>query len=77
MILRISDPNSTSSRSSAASTWSSTLPPCSLPYAMARSMRGAYSAFLDAARMSDGLVVASCGLYLPMDVKSPESLTTT
>jgi len=32
--------------------------------------------FFDAARMSEGLVVASCGLYLPMVAKSPESHTT-
>ncbi len=37
----------------------------------------AYSGFFDAARMSDGLVVASCGLYLSMVAKSPESQTTT
>lgn len=36
----------------------------------------AYSAFFDAARMRDGLVVASCGLYLAMVAKSPESQTT-
>ena len=36
----------------------------------------AYSGFLDAARMSEGLVVASWGWYLEMVLKSPESQTT-
>merc|ERR1712144_112142 len=50
--------------------------PWLLPYSTATSISLAYSGFLDAARMRDGLVVASWGLYLPMDAKSPESLTT-
>jgi hypothetical protein len=71
IIFKISFPNSTRRRSSAASAWSSTLsPPCALPYATASSMSLAYSAFLEAARIREGLVVASCGLYLPMAVKS-------
>ena len=35
---------------------------------MATSISLAYSGFLDAARIREGLVVASCGLYLPMAV---------
>ena len=49
---------------------------CSLPYWTATSISLAYSGFLAAARMSDGFVVASCGLYLSMVAKSPESQTT-
>ena len=75
-ILRISLPNWTRRLSSVASTWSSMSLPCFLPYAQASSMSFAYSGFLDAARIRDGLVVASCGLYLPMVAKSPESQTT-
>ena len=37
---------------------------CSLPYSMATSINLAYSVFLEAARIRDGFVVASCGLYL-------------
>jgi hypothetical protein len=78
MILRISFPNWTRRLSSVASTWSSTLlPPCSLPYLTAASMSLAYSSFFDAARIREGLVVASWGLYLSMVAKSPESQTTT
>ena len=36
----------------------------------------AYSGFLEAARIRDGLVVASWGLYLAIVAKSPESQTT-
>ena len=43
---------------------------------MATSISLAYSGFLEAARIREGLVVASCGLYLPMVAKSPESQTT-
>ena len=50
--------------------------PCFLPYSTAASISFAYSGFFDAARMRDGLVVASCGLYLSMVAKSPESQTT-
>jgi hypothetical protein len=50
--------------------------PFFLPYSTAESISFAYSSFLDAARISDGLVVASCGLYLSMVAKSPESQTT-
>jgi len=32
----------------------------------------AYSAFLDAARIREGLVVASCGLYFPMAERSQQ-----
>jgi hypothetical protein len=39
-------------------------------------MSFAYSGFLAAARMREGLVVASCGLYFAMVAKSPESQTT-
>lgn len=48
----------------------------SLPYATATSISLAYSGFFDAARMREGFVVASWGLYLPMVAKSPESQTT-
>ena len=48
-----------------------------LPFSTAASIKLAYSGFLDAARMREGLVVASWGLYLPMVAKSPESQTTT
>ncbi len=47
---------------------------CFLPYSTAGSISLAYSGFLEAARMRDGLVVASCGLYFSMVWKSPESL---
>jgi hypothetical protein len=40
--------------------------PCFLPYSTATSINLAYSGFFAAARMRDGLVVASWGLYLPM-----------
>lgn len=43
---------------------------------MATSINLAYSGFFEAAKMSDGLVVASCGLYFPIVAKSPESQTT-
>ena len=76
-IFRISEPNCTSRLSRVASTWSSMDLPWALPYATASSISFAYSAFLEAARMRDGLVVASCGLYLSMVAKSPESQTTT
>lgn len=66
MILRISVPNSTRRRSSASSTCSSAEPPLPLAYETALSIRAAYSGFLEAARMREGLVVASWGLYLPM-----------
>lgn len=75
-IFRISLPNWTSRLSMAESTWSSTSLPCFLPYATASSMSFAYSGFLEAWRMRDGLVVASCGLYLSMVAKSPLSQTT-
>ena len=75
-IFRISFPNCTSRLSSVASTCSSTDPPCFFPYSHASSMSFAYSGFFEAARIKDGLVVASCGLYLPMVAKSPESQTT-
>jgi hypothetical protein len=65
-IFKISLPNSTKSRSSVASTFSSMLLPLSFPYATALSMSLAYSGFLAAARMREGLVVASWGLYLPI-----------
>jgi hypothetical protein len=63
---KISLPNSTKSLSKVASTFSSMVEPCSFPYATATSISLAYSGFLDAARIREGLVVASCGLYLPM-----------
>ena len=59
-------PNSTSNLSSACSTCESTSPPKPLAYLIALSINLAYSSFLDAARMSEGLVVASWGLYLAM-----------
>lgn len=43
---------------------------------MATSISLAYSGFFEAARIREGFVVASCGLYLPMVAKSPESQTT-
>lgn len=66
--LRISLPNSTRRASRALSTCSSTEPPCFLAEATASSISLAYSAFLEAARMREGLVVASWGLYLAMAV---------
>src|SRR3569833_913656 len=66
MMARISLPNSTRSRSRAASTWSSTDPPFFLAYSMATSISLAYSGLLAACRIREGLVVASWGLYLPM-----------
>jgi hypothetical protein len=59
-----------------ASTWSSMLSAWFLPQATAASMSFAYSGFLEAARIREGLVVASWGLYLSMVAKSPESQTT-
>lgn len=59
IIAKISLPNSTRRRSRVASTLSSIVSPWSLPYATATSMSLAYSGFLEAARMRDGLVVAS------------------
>jgi hypothetical protein len=50
--------------------------PFFLPYATAASISFSYSGFLDAARMSEGLVVASWGWYFLMVAKSPESATT-
>lgn len=75
-IFKISVPNCTRRLSRVASTCSSTVLPCFLPYSTAASISLAYSGFLDAARMSEGLVVASWGLYLSMVAKSPESQTT-
>jgi hypothetical protein len=65
---RISLPNSTRRRSRAWSTWASMSPPCCLAQAMAVSVSLAYSGFLEAARIREGLVVASWGLYLAMAV---------
>ena len=73
---RISFPNWTRRLSNVASTWSSMLSACCLPHATAASISFAYSGFLEAARISEGLVVASWGLYLSMVAKSPESQTT-
>jgi hypothetical protein len=50
--------------------------PAFLPYATAASISFSYSGFLDAARMSEGLVVASWGWYFLIVAKSPESATT-
>lgn len=75
-MFRISLPNWTRRLSSVASTWSSMLSPCFLPQATAASISFSYSGFLEAARISEGLVVASWGLYLSMVAKSPESQTT-
>lgn len=63
---KISLPNSTRRRSRVASVFFSRSPSRSFPYATAVSMSLAYSAFLEAARINDGLVVASCGWYLAM-----------
>lgn len=49
---------------------------CSLPYSIEALINSAYSGFFEAARISEGLVVASCGLYFPIVAKSPESQTT-
>lgn len=65
-IFKISFPNSTKRRSRAASVFSSISLPWVLPYSIATSISLAYSGFLDAARMREGLVVASWGLYLPI-----------
>lgn len=65
MILRISLPNSTSKCSRAASACSSIVWPSFLPAETAALIRLTYSGFLEAARIRDGLVVASWGLYLP------------
>lgn len=59
MSLRISLPNSTRRRSRAWSTCWSTLPPCVLAHATALSTSLAYSGFFEAARIREGLVVAS------------------
>jgi hypothetical protein len=74
--LRISLPNWTRRLSSVASTWSSMLSAWLLPQVTAASMSFSYSGFLEAARIREGLVVASWGLYLSMVAKSPESQTT-
>jgi len=58
-MFKISLPNSTKRRSSVASTFSSISLPWALPYSTATSISLAYSAFLEAARMREGLVVAS------------------
>ena len=75
-IWRISLPNCTSRLSRVVSTWFSRSVPFFLPYATAASISFSYSGFLDAARMSEGLVVASWGWYFLMVAKSPESATT-
>lgn len=43
---------------------------CFLPYSIALSISFAYSGFLEAARIKEGLVVASSGLYFPMANKN-------
>lgn len=75
-IWRISLPNWTRRLSRVTSTWFSMSVPFFLPYATAASISLAYSGFLEAARMSEGLVVASWGWYFLMVAKSPESATT-
>lgn len=75
-MFKISLPNCTSRLSKVASTFSSRELPCFFPYSTATSMSLAYSGFLEAARIREGLVVASWGLYLSMVAKSPESQTT-
>lgn len=52
------------SLSIAALTWVSMSPPLDLPKATAASMRRAYPALLAAAKISDGLVVASCNEFV-------------
>ena len=76
MILRISSPNDTSRRSTACSTISWRLWPWALAYSTAGATILAYFSSFTAARISDGFVVASCGLYTAIDSKSPESETT-
>lgn len=56
--------------SRAASAFWATVPEVDLTAATALSIRAAYSAFLEAARIREGLVVASWGLYLAMAVKN-------
>ena len=68
-IFKISLPNSTKRRSRVASTFSSSVLPCFIPYSIATSWSLAYSVFFDAARIREGFVVASWGLYLPMAVE--------
>ncbi len=70
MIERISVPKRTSRRSM---TSSSGLPAC---FFTPSSSSGRYSGFCTALRISDGLVVASCGLEALSCLKSPVSATT-
>src|SRR5439155_24341820 len=67
---RISTPNAIRRRSMTSSVdtsaWS----------AIAFSSSGRYSGFCTALRISDGFVVASCGVYALIDWKSPVSATT-
>ena len=58
-IFKISEPNWTRRLSKVMSICSLSSLPCFLPYATASSMSLAYSGFLEAARMREGLVVAS------------------
>jgi hypothetical protein len=62
--------------STSVETFPGTILRISLPNWTSRLSRVQSTSFLDAARMSDGLVVASWGLYLSMVAKSPESQTT-
>lgn len=70
MIDRISVPKRTSRRST---TSSSGLPRCAATVSFSS---GAYSGFCTALRMSEGLVVASCGWNAANCLKSPVSATT-
>lgn len=47
---------------------------CCLPYSTAMSWSFAYCSFFDAARINDGLVVASWGSYLLMAVRKGQTL---
>jgi len=65
-ICKISLPNSTCSRSRAASICSLNISPLLLPYSIAISSNFWCSGFLIAARMKEKLVVTLCGLYFLM-----------
>ena len=75
-IFSISTPKFTASLSRQISSCFSFTEVCFLAYAMALSMRWLYLLSFAALRISEGLVVASTGLYSTIDWKSPESATT-
>ena len=75
---RIFRPNSTEQRSIASFTTSSVLPRgfCFFDQSRTSSMIDPYASIPAAAWMSDGFVVASCGLNVSIELKSPVSATT-